>query len=98
MNVFKILRKKQSSLSSKYDNLLEATQGANQKNTRAREVAKGFVKVARITYLCAPWLCFWITFFGGNDLTAFYDFSARLGLFSSAKILQIADVALRVVF
>ena len=51
------IEQKQSSLSSKYDNLLEATQGANQKTTRAREVAKGFVKVAR-TYLYARWLCF----------------------------------------
>ena len=67
------IEQKKSSLSSKYDNLLEATQGANQNNTRIREVAKGLVKVAR-TYLYARWLCFWITFFGGNDLTAFCDF------------------------
>ena len=51
------IEQKQSSLSSKCDNLLEATQGANQKNTRAREVAKGFVKVVR-TYLYARRLCF----------------------------------------
>ena len=38
------IEQKQSSLSSKYDKLLEATQGANQKNTRAGEVAEGFVK------------------------------------------------------
>ena len=45
------IEQKQSSLSSKCDNLLEATQGANQKNTRAGEVAKAFVvKVAR-TYM-----------------------------------------------
>ena len=44
------IEQKQSLLSSKYDNQLEATQGANQKNTRAREFAKGFVKVAR-TYI-----------------------------------------------
>ena len=46
------IEQKKSSLSSKYDNLLKATQGANQNNTRAREVAKGLVKVA-CTYLYA---------------------------------------------
>ena len=31
------------------------------------------LKVAR-TYLFGRWLCFWIAFFGRNDLTYFYDF------------------------
>ena len=34
---------------------------------------QGPFKVAR-TYLYARWLCFWIAFFGRNDLTDFHDF------------------------
>ena len=38
-----------------------------------------------------------LTFIDAVDVKFIFD-SARLGLFSSANILQIADVALRVVF
>ena len=42
--------------------------GCAYKNTESRHL-----KVAR-TYLYARRLCFWIAFFGRNDLTDFYEF------------------------
>ena len=40
---------------------------------RQRQGKRNWLKVAW-TYLFVRWLCFWIGFFGRNDLTDFYDF------------------------
>ena len=48
----------------------------NRKLKQRRRQRKGkpnWLKAVR-TYLFVRWLCFWIGFFGRNDLTDFYDF------------------------